>query len=152
MTTATASFLDTLKAAAGEAEAAEGRYRREVAQRISLLERERAFAFRRLNLMRAVADAVAGSEGEEIAVANALAVLRSKLGWSSDSEPQAEVLSRFAPVGQAVFRNLAATEDAPATSVQQALAEFEAWYADHRPAPFWALFEQHIPETPRVDF
>jgi hypothetical protein len=152
MTTATASFLDEFKAAAGEAEAAEGSYRREVAQRISLLERERAFAFRRLNLMRAIADAVAGAAGEEIAVANALAVLRSRLGWSSDSEPRTEVLSRFAPVGQAVFRNLAPREDAPVPSVQHALAEFEAWYAGHRPTPFWVLFEQPIPETPRVDF
>jgi hypothetical protein len=152
MTVATAPFLDALKAAAGQAETAEGQYRREAAQRIAALEQERAFAFRRLNLMRMIADAVAGSESEEIAVANALAALRSKLGWGSDSEPRTEVLSRFAPVGQAVFRNVTPSEEGPVTSVQNALAEFEAWYAGNRRAPFWVLFEHHIPETPRVDF
>jgi hypothetical protein len=152
MTLATTSFLDALKAAADRAEVAEGQIRREAAQRIAVLEQERAFAFRRLNLMRAVADAVAESESEEIAVANALAVLRSKLGWSSDSEARTEVLSRFASVCQAVFCNLAASEDAPTTTVQNALAEFETWYAGSRKSPFWVLFEQYIPETPLVDF
>ena len=78
----------------GQAETAEGQYRREAAQRISALERERVFAYRRLNLMRAVADAVAGSETEEVAVASAQAILRSKLGWSSDSEARKRVTRR----------------------------------------------------------
>jgi hypothetical protein len=152
MTAPTGSFLDGFKAAASEAEAAEGTYRRETAQRIALLERERAFAFRRLNLLRDIADAVAGSQSEEIAVASALAVLRGKLGWSSESGPHTEVLSRFAPVGQAVFRSLAPTGDVPVSSVQRALVEFEAWYEGNRPTAFWILFEHPMPETPRVDF
>jgi hypothetical protein len=152
MTLAPTALLDELKAAADQAEAAEGQYRREAAQRIAALERERAFAFRRLNLMRAVADTVADADSEEIAVANASAMLRGKLGWSTDSEARTQVLSRFAPVGQAVFRNFAPTEDAPTASVQNALAEFEAWYAGNHPSPFWVLFEHYVPETPRVDF
>ncbi len=59
MTAAMTAFLDALKAAADEAEVAEKQFRREAAQRIAGLERERSFAFRRLNLMRAVAAAVA---------------------------------------------------------------------------------------------
>jgi len=152
MTVATLAFLDALKAAADQAEVAEGDIRREAARRIAALEQERAFAFRRLNLMRAVADAIADSESEEIAVANALAVLRGKLGWSSDSEARTEALSRFASVGQAVFRDLAAPEASPTTSVQNALTEFETWYAGSRHSPFWALFEHYIAETPLVDF
>jgi selenocysteine-specific elongation factor len=152
MTVATLAFLDALKAAADQAEVAEGNIRREAARRIAVLDQERAFAFRRLNLMRAVADAITESESEEIAVANALAVVRSKLGWSSDSEARTEVLSRFAPVGQAVFCNLGASEASPTTTVQNALAEFEAWYAGSRQSPFWVLFEHYIPETPLVDF
>jgi len=152
MTPATASFLDALHVAAGRAETAEGQYRREAAQRISALERERVFAYRRLNLMRAVADAVAGSESEELAVASAQAILRSKLGWNSDSEARTELLSRFAPVGQAVFCGLAASEEPPVASVEEALAAFEAWYEGDRRTPFWILFEQYVPETPRVDF
>ena len=56
-----ASFLDTLKAATVAAETAEAKFRREIAERTRQLERERAFAFRRFNLMRAVADAVASA-------------------------------------------------------------------------------------------
>jgi hypothetical protein len=36
--------------------------------------------------------------------------------------------------------------------VPDTLAEFENWYAGSRPVLFWVLFEQYIPETPRVDF
>ncbi len=36
--------------------------------------------------MRAIADAVAAAESEEIVVAAATAVMRAKLGWSSDSD------------------------------------------------------------------
>jgi hypothetical protein len=152
MTVAARSFLDALKAAADRAEVAEGQFRREVAHRIAALERERAFAFRRLNLMRAIADAVAEAESEEIAVANALAVLRGKLGWSTDSEARDAVFSHFASVAQAVFRDFAPPDDEPIVSVQDALAEFETWYAGSHPSPFWILFEHYIPETPLVDF
>jgi hypothetical protein len=152
MTLATTSFLDTLKAAAEEANVAEAEYRREAAQRIAALERQRAFAFRRLNLMRVVADAVATAESEEIAVANALAVLRGKLGWSTDTEATTEVLSRFAPVAKAAFRSFVPSEDGPSLDVPDALAQFEAWYAGSHGTPFWALFEHYIAETPLVDF
>jgi hypothetical protein len=152
MTLATMSFLDTLKSAAEDANAAEARYRREAAQHIAALERQRAFAFRRLNLMRAVADAVAAAESEEIAVANALAVLREKLGWSTDTEATTEVLSRFAPVAQAAFRSSSPSEDEPVADVPDALAQFEAWYADSHRTPFWALFEHYVAEAPLVDF
>jgi len=148
---ATASFLDALKAAAAEAEAAGGFFRREAAGRFATLGRERAFAFRRLNLMRAVAEAVVECDSEEIAVAAALAVVRSRLGWNSDSEARTQVLSRFAAVAQAMFDYVAAPEDASA-SVYDALSRFETWYAEHHQTPFWALFEHYVAETPLVDF
>ncbi len=155
----TPSFLDDLKLAANRATVAEDDIRREVARRIKVLEVERAFAFRRLNLMRAIADVVAGAEGEEIAVAAATAVLRTKLGWSDDSEARDEVVSRFAPVAQAIFASLSpedvAASDAkaaPAPDVIGTLAEFERWYTEAHPVPFWVLFENYMPETPVVDF
>lgn len=147
------SFLDALKTAADAAESAEVAFRREIAGRIKALEQERAFAFRRLNLMRAVADAIASAESEEIAVAAGLAVVRARLGWSSDSEARAEVLSRFAPVAQAAFASLAPPEaEAEEADVAKALAEFESWYAAAHESPFWVLFEHYMPETPLVDF
>ena len=152
MTLATTSYLDAFKAAADHAEATEGQFRREAVQRIAALERERTFAYRRLNLVRTITEALTGVETEEIAVANALAVLRSRLGWSADSEARTEVLARFASVAQAVFCSLGRSEDVPMPSVQSALAEFESWYAGTHRTPFWVLFEHYVPETPLVDF
>jgi hypothetical protein len=148
------SFLDALKLAADRATAAETDFRREITGRTRALERARAFAFRRVNLMRAVADVMAGAESEEIALAVAAAVLRARLGWSSDSEARIAVVSRFAPIAQAMFASLAPSddEDAREPDVIQALAEFETWYAETHPGPFWTLFENSMPETPVVDF
>ena len=93
---------------------------------------ERAFAFRRLNLMRAVADAVArrrerGDRGR----GRARAVLRSKLGWSSDSEARDAVLRAFR-AGRAgdVRRACAPNDGRRRPDVAAALADFETWYAD----------------------
>ena len=56
----TATFvLEELQAAARDADLAEAAFRRQVATRVAELERDRAFAYRRLNLMKAIAEAVA---------------------------------------------------------------------------------------------
>jgi hypothetical protein len=148
------SFLDALKDAADRATAAEAEFRREVVDRTKALETERAFAFRRLNLMRAIAEVVAGAESEEIAVAGATAMLRSRLGWAEDSEARDEVLTRFAPVAQEMFASLAPVEgeERPEPDVVGVLAAFERWYAETHPVPFLLLFETYLPETPVVDF
>lgn len=148
------SFLDALKAAADAAERAEDAFRREIAERAKALDRARTFAYRRLNFMRAIAEAVAGAENEETAVAVAKAVMRGKLGWANDSEAREEVLAHFIPVARQVFASLAPPEDEGAArpDIVAALAGFESWYAATHPNPFWALFEQYMPETPVVDF
>jgi hypothetical protein len=163
--TAMTAFLESLKAAAEDAEAAERQFRREISARIAGLERERSFAYRRLNLMRAIAEAVAAAEDEEDAAASAVAVLRERLGWETQSEVRTQVLSRFEAVGEAAFRSVARPAEAPpgesarqvgeqpdATPVPQALADFEAWYAGTHQTEFLALFEHYMPDTPRVDF
>jgi hypothetical protein len=147
------SFLDALTRAAADAEQAEAGFRREIAARTKALEQERAFAFRRLNFMRAIAGVIADAESEDIAVANAQAVMRDKLGWASDSEARAETLAQFAPVARAAFASLAPPQaEMEEADVGKALAGFESWYAATHPQPFWILFETYMPETPRVDF
>jgi hypothetical protein len=71
-----------------------------------------------------------------------------------DIKARTTVLSRFAPVAQAMFASLAPANDetAPAPDVIAALAEFERWYGATHPNPFWILFENYMPETPVVDF
>ena len=100
-----------------------------------MLEQERAFAFRRLNVMRSVAEAIGRAESEEIAVAGGLAALRIKLGWSEDSEWRSAVLSRFAPVAQAVSKSFRDAEAEPAPDVGGELAGFETWYAETNARP-----------------
>jgi hypothetical protein len=148
------SYLDTLKLAADHSSVAENEFRSQLATRIKELEKQRSFAFRRLNLMKEVSSVIAGAESEEIAVAGATAVLRAKLGWASDSEARMAVVSGFAPVAQAMFASLAPAEsdDEPRPDVLKSLAEFETWYASTHPNPFWVLFENYMPETPVVDF
>jgi acyl-CoA reductase-like NAD-dependent aldehyde dehydrogenase len=148
------SYLDALKLAADQSSVAENEFRSQIAARIKELEKQRAFAFRRLNLMKEVSGVIASAESEEIAVAVATAVLRAKLGWASDSEARMEVVSNFAPVAQAMFASLAPveSEDEEKPDVIGKLAEFEAWYAETHPNPFWVLFENYMPETPVVDF
>jgi len=147
-----ASYLETLAAAADNTSTVETGYRREAAERIKALAQERAFAFRRLNLMRAVAQAVTAAESEEAAVACAHAVLRARLGWAGDNETHSAILSRFDPVAAALFAGRLSDGEASGPDIAGALAEFETWYAAARAAPFWALFEQHVAETPVVDF
>jgi hypothetical protein len=146
-------FLDALASAAGDAERAESAFRHEVATRAKALEQARAFAYRRLNFMRAIAAVIADAEDEEAAVANAQAVMRDRLGWAGESDARTATLSRFAPVARAAFASLAPPEaEAEGTDVGAALADFESWYAATHPQPFWVLFETYMPETPRVDF
>jgi hypothetical protein len=149
VTVMTSGFLDALKAAAQQAESAETEFRREAARRIAALEQERAFSYRRLNLMRAVAAAVGPAESEDAAVAGGVAALRARLGWETDSEARSEVLSRFEPVVRALFACLEG--ELPDAAVAGALAEFEAWYAAGRAQPFWTLFAQELPELPLVE-
>jgi hypothetical protein len=148
------SYLDALKLSAERCAAAEDEFRRGIAERTRQLEKERSFAFRRLNLMKDISSAIAGAESEEIAVAAATTVLRAKLGWVSDSEARMEVVSSFAPVARAMFASLAPSEgdDEARPDVIKSLADFEAWYQETHPHPFWFLFEHYMPETPVVDF
>jgi hypothetical protein len=152
--TASAGFLAALELAATQSAQAENEFRRDWAERLKVLERERAFAHRRLNFMRAITDAVATTESEEIAVAAATAAMRAKLGWWDESEARTQVLSRFAPVAQQMFASLAPVveEKAPPPDVLAVLSQFETWYRETHPHPFWMLFENEMPQTPLVDF
>jgi hypothetical protein len=162
MTAVLASLLDTLKADAARAGDTEAAYRSETVQRIAVLERERSFAFRRLNLMRAVIAALAGVETEEEAVARAATALCETVGWDAISEARTAVIEQFTPVAKAVFAEIKGEPDPSASEERAAsydgptalaaLAAFEAWYRETHTGPFWALFDQYRPQTSVVDF
>jgi hypothetical protein len=150
----TAPFLDELQQAAERAEAAEKQFRREAVQSIRNLETERAFAFRRLNLVRAIAEGIKGVETPESAVARAVEILRSRLGWSDEqSEAKLLICQNFAPVAESIFASLSEKDDSSGMNdFAEALASFESWYSSTHSSPFWVLLEHHMTETPRVDF
>ena len=163
--TSASTYIERLQQAADKAQSVEVAYRREAGTRIAALERERAFAFRRMNLMREVAEAakprvddnsdLAEQTGEEIAVARALALIRVRLGWSSDSETQDAMLARFAPVVIALHRaSVGEDQNMPdeTPAIDEALGRFEAWYEEVHGVSFWMLFENPMQDTPRVDF
>ena len=175
-------WLDELGSSAKTASSAEQSYRNDFARRVAELAEARAVAFRRVNLIKAVAESVSRVEDEQAAAAHGLAVFRTRLGWSQDSEARSEILSRFAPVCEAMFRASASAspradalvEDEPggtpvrpasvaadlrpgprdeeAGDPAAALAAFESWYLDAKGTPFWKLFENVMPETPLVDW
>lgn len=174
--TPAAAFLERLKQAADLAAAAESAYRREAWARIAVLERDRAIAFRRANLMQVIGEAARGAPdgspggqeqggqdqtgeemaGEEMAIARALALLRERLGWPPDSESCLTVLSRFAPIAAALHRaSWPSGKAGPAGAgdeIAGALDTFEHWYEAAYNISFWSLFENEMPETPLVDF
>ncbi len=103
-TQALSAFLDELEQSAHAASVAEENYRREAAARIRELENERAFGFRRLTLMRTVADAIRDCETEDDAVVKGSAAFLREVGWSTESETQQEALEQFQPVIRACWR------------------------------------------------
>jgi hypothetical protein len=160
--TALGPFLDALGAATLDADRAEAAYRADFARQVAILAEARAFAFRRLNLIRAVAETVGRAEDPETAIAYGVTHLRHRLGWSDSEGVRDEILERFAPVSQALF--LAQQEPSPADEAEAGdeaepppdpaavLAAFESWYAERVGTPFWLLFENQMRETPLVDF
>lgn len=145
-TTAFDACLETLTAVARSANAAELDHQREAALRAAELKRARAFAWRRVNLLRAVAGAMRGAEDAAAAEAAGTAALLREAGWGGAAEAERAAASRFLPVIAAI-RAAGEAEADPAA----ALADFEAWYAAERGAPFLALMEREIVELPLVD-
>jgi len=146
------AVLAAFETAAGKASEAEAAMRRHMEAEILRLERERAFAYRRLNFMRALSSGIHPAENEQAAVANGCAVVRAELYWENDSETRTETLAKLAPVIQATFGCLtAAAGDRSAEDIVQALSDFEAWYRARFGQPFWMLFERHIEELPLVE-
>src|SRR5262245_39181985 len=104
-------FLDRLDQAARQASTAEDAYRRDVVARIKQMEQERAFAFRRLNLVRTVAGSLAGAKDEAEAVARGSVAFLREVNWSGATESQREVVAKFTPVILALWPLIPREED-----------------------------------------
>lgn len=157
-----AAFLADLDAAKTAAGMAETSFRAEAAAREKELATERAYAYRRADLMAGLARSVADAETAEMAEAAGRALLAARLGWAEASPARDEVMLRFAALARALHKACAAdardaeggtaTEECPADDPPAALAAFEDWYLATRRTAFWHLFDHYLPETPVVDF
>jgi hypothetical protein len=77
--------------------------RTRLAQEVARLERRRAFAHRRMNLVRTLAAAAATAESEEEAAVVQRATVRRELGWERENDFRRAVLHRLQPVGSAIW-------------------------------------------------
>jgi len=151
-TPAAQTLLAAFETAARAAAEAEADLRKKMEADILRLERQRAFAYRRLYFMRALAQNIQPAESDEAAIAIGYGVVRTELSWKTESESRAETLSRLAPVIRATFSCLASQLAEPLTEeVVKSLGEFETWYATRFEQSFWMLFEQQIEELPVVE-
>jgi hypothetical protein len=148
------AFLSTLEAAARAADSEETAFRREAAARIEGLERARTFAFRRLNVLRAMAEAARRAPDADASVAAQLGLIRDRLGWEhAEAETPRAVLERLSALAACIAAEARVDTAAPTSGDPCAeLARFEGCYAERFGSPFWALFDRYSPETPVVDF
>lgn len=142
--------------AAADARRAEEAYRKRAARRIEELARERTTAYRRLNLIRAIANAVSGSTDAKKAAKAARAAVRRELDWDSETPRRKEVLDRLQPVftflAMGEIPESSGEDGTPESAALTELRAFEDWYRSETGSDFYALFDRYMPETPRVDF
>jgi hypothetical protein len=144
------SVLATLAARAEAASGEETAYRKESARRIETLERSRAFAYRRLNLLKKVGEAAAEETDAKKAADARIAVAFVEIGWIGSSlaeldEKGREAEAKFRPVAEAIGAG-----DEP--RMLQALADFEGWFMQRFGRDFCSVFDRYTPDTPKVDF
>lgn len=146
-----------LELAATSAQQAELAYRKAVAAEIERHERERQFAFRRVDLAKTMALAAAGCETRDAAIAAQIAALKSEFGWYGDNEQRKRICESWEDVADSVWRSStqAAAHGEPNRSertLREAMLAFEAWYLREFGRPFLALLDQEIPDFPVVEF
>lgn len=153
-----ADYLDRLESAAKAANVEEEAYRKEALDRVKELERQRAYAFRRLYLVRTMAASLEDAKDADEAVARGSSVFLREVNWTGGTEAQREVVRRFTPVVMALWairQSEAGQPDAVAeikdSSVEKEFVAFEAWYAGNRNTEFLSLMDAEPIDLPLVE-
>lgn len=150
--TAFKDCLETLKAQARDASRAESEHQNEAARRTVELRKMREFAWRRLNLLSSLANAVRPVAEEAEALEAGRAALLREASLNGATKAQRDLADRFAPVSLAIWQ--ATREDGDDEAAAAALAElsaFETWHEADRGVPFLGLMERDIPNLPLVE-
>jgi len=144
------AFVYDLERQAKLAARAEADYRIQTRDRLAQLEAARVTAYRRLNLLRDMAAAIAAVTDEAPAIDAGVDYACTRTGWSEADAAYAEVRARLKPVAEAMRAadQPAATPDQPSPPVQApvlAFASFEAWYRARFDADFLSLMASDTP-------
>ena len=75
-----------------------------------------------------------------------------ELGWTGTSEAYDAILTRLRPVARAVWQCACSVDGGVPPTVTTELEAFETWFEGAHGKPFYALFDQYVPEVPVVDF
>lgn len=155
-----AAVMAELQAAAQSAAAAEKAFKRDIDKRIAELEQARAFAHRRMDIIKALAAVAPEGTPESCALAR-LKALFIHIEWINDSldelDPtECEVRDALLPLAMAIEELARAQPDASRTATSpgpiEALAAFEAWYRQRFGCEFMGIFEERANFRPLVDF
>jgi hypothetical protein len=148
--------LAPFKAAAEFSARREGAYRREAEARIADLERERAHAYRRLNLVAAMLSADVAEERETSIPAQLVAAFRfmEHIEASLDELDEAgrETCARLEPVAAALHDIRHVDDGRPGPDLPTTMAAFEDWYAQRFGRSFWDSLDRTVSFSPVVDF
>jgi hypothetical protein len=144
-------IVNRLDGAARSASAAEETCRHEAAERIRGLELARIYAFRRLNLVKSIASAMSGAKNQEEAMAWATSAFLREVNWTGASESQREVIERFQPMIDALWRLQQGEPETNEGEFERKLAAFETWFAENRNGTFLSLMDGEVLELPLVE-
>jgi hypothetical protein len=143
--------IEDLRRRAEQAARAEAAYRVEARDRLAALEEARIGAYRRIELVDALMQAVAAGEDRATAVDAGVSRLCDMTGWAADHPAYEEVRSQLAAVADEGW--LAAHPGEGQGDVVRAFTRFEAWYVERFKTAFTALVAREEPSlTPLVDF
>ncbi|MCW5745711.1 MAG: hypothetical protein KIT36_05875 [Alphaproteobacteria bacterium] len=143
------SFMGDLERQARAAARAEADFRLEVRDRLAQLEATRIAAYRRLNLLRGMLEAVSAVDEAAAAIDAGIDYACRCTGWSETDQSYAELRERLRPTADAMqAARLATTPGQEPPSPQApllAFAGFEAWYQARFGADFLALMASDAP-------
>lgn len=144
-----AALVAELEAVAASAWREEEALRHRMAAEVARLERRRAFAHRRMNLVRTLIAPIAAAATEEAAASAQRAAARRELGWEREGDYHRAILDRLKPVGIALWHSVRGEESATAALAE--LEAFETWFETSHKEPFYALFDRTPPEVGLVE-
>lgn len=157
------TLIVRLEADCTAAEQAERIARAEIDARLREVERTRAFAWRRLSVLKDMMRTAADEPDRDVAVDRQLAGLFRDIGWIENSLDElgpgaGPLLDRLRPIAEALHDAFhpgeagEQTSDVPAFDVLAAFRGFEEWFEADRGQPFLQVFERYVPPTPVVEF